>query len=898
MLSRRSNLAILAVALIATFLIGQVISSNPGSGGSSSVVGNIGRAPGIGQSSLTGSAASQSGGQEGPIVGYSAQNDTSPPLRELAAAAPPPQVVPKGEREEEREVPQGRSVNQPDRDTAVQRAFGPQPMPTPIVNFDGIVNQWGVSPPDTSGDVGPNHYFQVVNLGFRIWDKSGNPLVAVRNTNTVWAGFGGPCQTRNDGDPYVLYDPIADRWLISQFTSSSPYYECVAISATSDPTGSYHRYAFATPNNRFPDYPKLAVWPDAYYMGANEYTGSYEGTGSFAFDRTRMLAGQPSTYIYFHLPDTQWTGLFPTDIDGPTLPPAGSPEYFIAVHDQAFDPANIPMDRIQVWEFHVDWTTPANSTFTLGSTLMPQPFDGLVCGPSITFSCIRQPGTTQRVDAVADVPMTRMVYRNFGTHESVLVNHTVDVNSSDTGYGGIRWYELRSPGNNAVIYQQGTFAPDTNARWMGSMAMDGSGNIAIGYSLGGSAVMPSIKYTGRRASDPLGTLGQEGTFVNGTGVQTGSNRWGDYSQMAIDPADDCTFWYTNEYYATTGSNNWRTRIGSFRFPGCGGPPTPTVTGTPPTATAIATLTPTTTRTGTAQATNTATRTATPSATPSRTATATSTSTATETANPTSTATATNTSTPTNTETATPTSTATSTSTLLPTQTTQATATSVPSSTPNPPTAMPTVCPIQFSDVAAGSDFYGFVRCLACRGVFGGYSDGTFRPNNEITRGQLSKIVANAAGFNDRVAGQRFEDVAPTNTFYLYIERMAGRGIIGGYPCGGAGEPCSATNRPYFRPNADATRGQIAKIVDSAAGFTGTPTGQTFEDVPASNAFYIGIERLVARGVMGGYPCGGSGEPCGAQNRPYFRPNAKATRGQVSKIVANALFPGCENTGER
>jgi hypothetical protein len=214
------------------------------------------------------------------------------------------------------------------------------------------------------------------------------------------------------------------------------------------------------------------------------------------------------------------------------------------------------------------------------------------------------------------------------------------------------------------------------------------------------------------------------------------------------------------------------------------------------------------------------------------------------------------------------------------------------STPLAPTATPSQCAVQFVDVPSTNTFYSFVRCLACRGIMGGYSDNTFRPNNDITRGQLSKIVANSAAFNEPVTGQTFEDVQPDNAFYPYVERMAGRGIIGGYPCGGVSEPCGS-GKPYFRPNANATRGQISKIVSEAKGYGDPQTGQTFEDVAVGSTFHLWIERLASQGIMGGYPCGGAGEPCGNANKPYFRPNAKATRGQTSKIVANTFFPGCQ-----
>jgi hypothetical protein len=240
-------------------------------------------------------------------------------------------------------------------------------------------------------------------------------------------------------------------------------------------------------------------------------------------------------------------------------------------------------------------------------------------------------------------------------------------------------------------------------------------------------------------------------------------------------------------------------------------------------------------------------------------------------------------------TSTPTITNTPTSTNIPTETPIGTVTSTRTNTPMP---TPTACTLSFTDVPQSNAFYVHVRCLACRGILGGYSDGTFRPNNDITRGQLSKIVANSAGFNEPVSGQTFQDVLIGSTFYAFIERMAARGIIGGYACGGMGEPCGASNKPYFRPNANATRGQISKIVSNAKGYNDPTGSQIFEDVPPGSAFYDWVQRLASRGIMGGYPCGGPGEPCGSGNKPYFRPNNNATRGQVSKIVANTFFPGC------
>jgi hypothetical protein len=210
-----------------------------------------------------------------------------------------------------------------------------------------------------------------------------------------------------------------------------------------------------------------------------------------------------------------------------------------------------------------------------------------------------------------------------------------------------------------------------------------------------------------------------------------------------------------------------------------------------------------------------------------------------------------------------------------------------------PISVGEVCNIEFSDVLVGSTFHAFVLCLACRDILGGYDDGTFRPQNQITRGQIAKIVSNAAGYTDDVSGmQTYADVPSTQPFHLWIERLSMRGHMSGYNCGGAGEPCDGANRPYFRPGNNASRGQLSKIVSNAAEFADTPAGQTFEDVPPSSPFYPFIERLTTRGVMSGYPCGGAGEPCGGGNRPYFRPGDNVTRGQASKIVANTFFPEC------
>jgi hypothetical protein len=523
----------------------------------------------------------------GPIVVDSVQNDLSPALRGIEPVLPKEAAI--------REIPLGplpnrdeASTNQPVApDPGMQQAPGGSSMPAPIANFEGVNNVNAIYPPDTQGDVGPNHYVQWVNLSFAIYNKTGTLLYGPANGSTLWSGFGGPCETTNDGDPITLYDPLADRWLMSQFALPSypngPFYQCVAVSTTADPLGTWYRYQFTWPGNKMNDYPKFGVWPDGYYMTVNQFasgTGAWAGAGVAVLERSKLLSGLPATMQYFDLNsvDANFGGMLPSDLDG-TPPPAGAPNYFAEVDDSSWIG---PSDAMRLWRFHVDWATPANTTFGLSglpNTILPVAgFTPLCMG---TRNCIPQPGTAQGIDAIGDRLMYRLAYRNFGTHQSLVVDHTVDASS---GRAGIRWYEVRDPGGTPTIYQQGTYAgdtPDTEHRWMGSIAMDGTGNIALGYSVSSGTVYPSIRYVGRLVGDPLGTLPQvETSLMAGSGSQTGSGaRWGDYSMMAVDPSDDCTFWYTQEYIQTTGTASWRTRIGSFKFPSCTSGPTGTLDGT-------------------------------------------------------------------------------------------------------------------------------------------------------------------------------------------------------------------------------------------------------------------------------------------------------------------------------
>jgi hypothetical protein len=472
------------------------------------------------------------------------------------------------------------------QDPVAQLAHGLAPMPSPIQNFAGVPNVSGVLPPDTQGDVGPNHYVQWVNLAFAVYDKTGTKVypagTGYANGNTLWSGFGGECETTNDGDPITLYDRAAGRWLMSQFAVSGVFTQCIAISQTGDPTGAWYRYAYAPFGNKMNDYPHFGIWPDGYYMTVNQFTNgvSWGGAGVVAFEREKMLSGLAAQAVYFDLYglDPNLGGMLPSDTDGLTPPPVGSPNYVLQFDDDAW---GYPADQLELWKFHVDWTTPSSSSFTgptiINLTSLSLGFDANMCGGS--RNCIPQPGTAQRLDAISDRLMYRLAYRNFGTHESLVFNHTVDENGAD--HAGIRWYELRAPNGTPTIYQAGTYAPDADHRWMGSIAMDRNGNIALGYSVSSATTYPSVRYVGRLSGDPLGTMAQsEVTLAAGSGSQTHSAaRWGDYSMMGIDPIDDCTFWYTQEYLATTGSAPWLTRIGSFKFPSCGAADSGTVAGT-------------------------------------------------------------------------------------------------------------------------------------------------------------------------------------------------------------------------------------------------------------------------------------------------------------------------------
>lgn len=482
--------------------------------------------------------------------------DVSPPLRDMPAVLTGPKdrswkngvIENKSMEEEIEERIKNAPANQ--ADGAAQMLYPNNGSRGPQVGIEGVGNVNGVFPPDTDGDVGPNHYFQMINLSFAIWDKQGNKLYGPVNNSTLWQGFVGPWTGTNDGDPIILYDEEADRWLATQFavnTSNGVNYQLLAVSQTGDPLGEWYRYAFSMV--AFNDYPKFSVWNDGYYATWNMF-GSYTRVGVAAFERDLMLIGDENARMVYYDQSGNTFAMLPADFDG-TPPPADAPCYFMHLR-------NFSDHKMEIYEFDVDWNNTSNSSFSLSTTLTPSSYSTSVNG-------IPQPNTTTKLDDLAVMLMYRLQYRNFGSHESMVVNHTI----SHSGRAAPRWYELRKTTGNWSIYQEGTYTPGGyEERWMGSIAMNGNGDIALGYSVSSSDVYPSIRYTGRRVDDPLGQMTIAEVEVKaGLSSQSGIDRWGDYSCLSVDPVDDTTFWFTTEYRKSSG---WGTYISSFDL----GPLTP------------------------------------------------------------------------------------------------------------------------------------------------------------------------------------------------------------------------------------------------------------------------------------------------------------------------------------
>jgi hypothetical protein len=496
---------------------------------------------------------------------------TSKPLREMFDTGQRPEPARGGKDfEPGRPAPVG-NRNIPFTDPLADKSVG---LPSALAEIKASTNGTPVdpaarvAPPDTTGDLGPNHYVQWVNLRYSIYTltRDANQNITGFNLvpgfpkqgNVVWQGFGGRCQSDNDGDPIVQYDQLANRWILTQFAvSGTPYTQCVAVSTGPDPTGTYFRYAYSY-DRSFNDYPKMGVWPDAYYISYNMFRNgrSFTGNTVCAFERAQMLVGGAARQACVNT--TGGHSLEPADLEGTTLPPAGSPNLLMSLTSTA----------VQFWRFSVNWGA-GTGTLTGPTNVAGVAAFSRACGGG---ACIPQPGTTTDLDTLADRLMYRLSYRNFGNHESLVINHSV---TSGTGVG-IRWYELQNAAGQTfgsaapVLFQQGTFAPSNDFRWMGSAAMDKTGGIAIGYNISNaSTIVPSIRYAYRGPADPLGTLGNETSVLTGSGIQNGSlTRWGDYSTISVDPVDGCTMVFTTQFQPANGNFNWSTYIHSFKLSTC------------------------------------------------------------------------------------------------------------------------------------------------------------------------------------------------------------------------------------------------------------------------------------------------------------------------------------------
>ena len=526
---------------------------------------------------------------KGPLVISEFKHDTGPLLREIAP------LLPEFSLPSEHEIRNNDNPRNPWKykpvlpDPVLQTAENSPTLQTPTfsLEFDGlgVGDQFfcNCEPPDNDGAPGTTQYVQYINTSYGVWDKSGNMVLGPLAGNSFWSGFGGSCQTDNSGDPIVRFDAAAQRWVVSQFAinNAGNDFECVAVSTTSDATGSYNRYAFSFAN--FPDYPKMSVWPDAYYFTFNNFNlagNAFVGANVCAADRTKMIAGSAATLQCFQQSSSDF-GMLPSDLDGPTAPPPGTPNFVMELDPDGS--ANLSM-----FKFHVDFTNPSNSTFT-GPTLIPVAAFTPLCPTQVRGRCVPQPGSlSDLLESLGNRLMYRLVYRNFGDHTTLLASHSIVSGTS----GGLRWYEIHNPETSPTMFQSGTFAPTAQYRWMPAIAMDANQDIAVGFSRSSttSGDFPSLVYAGRVPSDAAGTLESEVTLKAGAGSQNGGgHRWGDYTSMTIDPVDDCTFWFTEEYEKTTGGFNWSTAIGTFTFPGCGGGGGPAVTLSPTSLTFASTV---------------------------------------------------------------------------------------------------------------------------------------------------------------------------------------------------------------------------------------------------------------------------------------------------------------------
>lgn len=494
--------------------------------------------------------------QKNPIVTQAEHVTTTTAFRDMADV--PWHNVSKLMPEHDR-VPRPHRSNMPD--AAAQTVTLPPVSTTNLLSFDGIndAQGGGFVPPDTNASVGATQVVETVNVAYAVYDKAtGSQIMAPKNIQTLYTPVGGVCATGNLSDPVVNYDKMAGRWVITMIAFNNNFSvnaACVAVSTSSDATGTYHVYSFSY-KNVLPDYPKVGVWPDAYYITTDSFPngGFFTGAEACALDRMNMLAGNSATSVCFQRTTNDFA-LLPADLDGNTLPPSGSPNYEME--------EGLTSTTLSFFKFHVDFTNPTNSTYTGPTTLTVAAYSD-ACGGG---ACIPQPSPGEALDSLSGRLMYRLPYRNFGDHEALVAVHSITP-TSGTAKSADRWYEIRNPAS-PTIFQQGTVLHPSISVWMASIAMDKTGDIALGTSASSTAKKPMIAYVGRVPTDPAGSMESPFVVISGAGVQQNSqNRWGDYSSMAIDPVDDCTFWYTQEYYKTNGSFNFSTHLNSFKFKSC------------------------------------------------------------------------------------------------------------------------------------------------------------------------------------------------------------------------------------------------------------------------------------------------------------------------------------------
>ena len=445
----------------------------------------------------------------------------------------------------------------------------PGPEPAADAAGRGGAGRGGI---DMSLAVGPDYIFEVLGGNFAIFSKKGKKyqttgklIYGPAPNDTLFAGFGNRCKITNNSDTVVRYDQLADRWLfvLPVFAQPAPFAMCYAVSATSDPLGSYYRYEFQRP--LFPDYPRPAIWPDGYYnptsTSDNMLPDVITQKHDCIADRNKMLKGLPATEQCVVFDGNVF--MLNATVEGKRLPPAGAPNIMMSTGGTQLL-KHFEDDGIYYYKVHVDWNDPSKTSVSSPQKIAVAPYHYLCDGQ--LSNCVSQPGTERRLDSQGDKLIEQLVYRRFGDHEAILAGHSVDTVAKG---GGVRWYEFRlDKQRNPELYQQGTYAPGGFYRWLGSLAFDRRGGIGLGYSFGGDPNYPGQRVTARMANDPLGQFTyHESVLAEGAASQTGSLRWEDYTNIVIDPSDDCTFWFVGNYLKS-GATSSTTHIGAFQMPGC------------------------------------------------------------------------------------------------------------------------------------------------------------------------------------------------------------------------------------------------------------------------------------------------------------------------------------------